>query len=266
MASADTHIRAICKLFKACQYRHDLYTLFSDCMEAAAISISNSIDTVHREAREARYMEIVGRYERDVIDTFPKILGEVIMAMEAETCDVLGRVFGELELSNAARGQFFTPYTICKMMAMTMAGPDTDAIIEREGFVMVNEPACGAGAMVIALAEAMMQSDVNYQRHMHVTAIDIDPRAVHMAYIQFSLLHIPAVVVLGNALLFETRAQWFTPAHILGGWGEKLAERAARTTEESPTAVLEAAESTNEPPIIEPTELAPGKAVQLSLF
>ena len=44
-----------------------------------------------------------------------------------------------------------------------------------------------------------------------------------MAYIQFSLLHIPAHVMVGNSLSNEVREHWFTPAHILGGWGAKLA-------------------------------------------
>lgn len=266
MTSATAHIRAICKLFDACQYRHDRYTLFSDCMEMTAISISNSTDLRHRETREERYMEIVGRYERDVIDTFPRIFAEVVMAMTAEPCDVLGRVCGELELGNAARGQFFTPYTVCQFMAQTMLGQDMDAIIAREGFVTVSEPACGAGAMVIALADAMRTSGVNYQQHLHVTAIDIDPRAVHMAYIQFSLLHIPAVISLGNALAFETREQWFTPAHILGGWGLKLTERAERMAAQEPDQSDECDEATQAPQGIILPCVSPSTPVQLSLF
>jgi hypothetical protein len=43
-----------------------------------------------------------------------------------------------------------------------------------------------------------------------------------MAYLQLSLLHIPAVVILGNTLALEEREHWFTPAHILGGWSRKL--------------------------------------------
>lgn len=53
-------------------------------------------------------------------------------------------------------------------------------------------------------------------------AQDIDSRGVHMAYLQLSLLHIPAVVILGNTLLVEERERWHTPAHILGLWQQKL--------------------------------------------
>ena len=65
----------------------------------------------------------------------------------------------------------------------------------------------------------------NYQRHLHVTAIDIDPRAIHMAYIQFSFLHISAHLMVGNALSGEIQDHWFAPAHILGGWTARFALR-----------------------------------------
>jgi len=61
-----------------------------------------------------------------------------------------------------------------------------------------------------------------------------------MAYIQFSLLHIPAHVMVGNSLSNEVREHWFTPAHILGGWGLRLAsqqraaEQPARSVQRAP--------------------------------
>lgn len=110
------------------------------------------------------------------------------------------------------------------MMASMIVGDEAGVRqrIEQRGYLTACEPAVGAGAMVIALAEVIRGMGINYQRHLHVTAIDIDPRAVHMAYVQFSLLHIPAVIVVGNALTLEEREHWFTPAHVLGGWTARL--------------------------------------------
>ncbi|MFX5268103.1 hypothetical protein ABTD02_18645, partial [Acinetobacter baumannii] len=54
-----------------------------------------------------------------------------------------------------------------------------------------------------------------------------------MGYIQFSLLHIPAHVIVGNSLSNEVREHWFTPAHILGGWGARLASQ-ERLVEQPP--------------------------------
>ncbi|HLP66734.1 MAG TPA: class I SAM-dependent methyltransferase [Rhizobium sp.] len=213
------------KLFESCRYRHDLYTLFSDWCACAAISLSNAMDIAQREKREARYMEIIGRYERNVVETFPKILGEVVMALETAPQDILGAVFHELELHNTAKGQFFTPYELCCMMAKINAGSaeDLQKVIDERGYITAQEPAVGAGATIIALAEAIKDLGINYQQHLHVTAIDIDPRAVHMAYIQFSLLHIPAHVIVGDTLRLEFREDWYTPAHVMGFWSGRLA-------------------------------------------
>ncbi|MEF3129133.1 N-6 DNA methylase [Rhizobium leguminosarum] len=232
------HLRSIVKLFESCRYRHDLYTVFSDWCECAAISLSNAMDIRQRENREARYLDIVSRYEREVVDTFPKIMGEVVMALEAGPQDVLGATFHELELHNKARGQFFTPYALCQMMAKMQVGDDTAALIEERGYITAQEPAVGAGATIIALAEALKDAGINYQQHLHVVAVDIDPRAVHMAYLQFSLMHIPAQVIVGDTLRLEFREDWYTPAHIMGFWSGRLAadRHQRRAAIEVPTA------------------------------
>ena len=80
--------------------------------------------------------------------------------------------------------------------------------------------------MIIAAADSLLDEKINYQQHMHAVAQDIDLVAVHMAYIQLSLLHVPAVVIHGNSLAMETRSIWLTPAHVMGGWKYKL-QRAA---------------------------------------
>lgn len=261
MSAHTKHIQAICKLLRACQYRHDPYILFSDCIETAAIALSNAVDHRQRDAREARYLQIVGRYDRRVVETFPKVLAEIAVALETERGDVLGCVFHDLDLHSHAKGQFFTPYTVARFMAEASIGERQDilALIEENGFVRAVEPACGAGAMVIALADALHAQDINYQRYLHVTAVDIDPRAIHMAYIQLSLLHVPAILVVGNALSRETQEIWHTPAHILGGWSARLAQR-------------DAEQATPPRPPIVPAPIAPARRAdrepprQLSLF
>ena len=76
--------------------------------------------------------------------------------------------------------------------------------------------------MVIATAAAFAEEGINYQQAMHTTCIDIDATAVHMAYVQLSLLHIPAIVMHGNALSMEQWGYWLTPAHVLGFWDARL--------------------------------------------
>lgn len=242
---ANQHLKSIVKLFESCRYRHDIYQVFTDWCACAAIAMSNALDIRQREKREARYLDIVKRYNKEELAAFPQILGEVTMALESAPQDILGATFHELELHNKARGQFFTPYELCRMMAKINAGTagDIQAIIDKRGYITAQEPAVGAGATIIALAEAIKDLDINYQQHLHVTAVDIDPRAVHMAYVQFSLLHIPAQVIVGDTLRLEFREDWFTPAHIMGVWSGRLAadraaERAAAPAEATPPAIV----------------------------
>lgn len=218
------HRKNLIKLLEQARRRHHLWEVFGDFIEMSALAMANSVDLAQRDEREARYMRLIQRYEPDEVKLFPMMLGELVCALEYGPDDVLGKVFGELDLGNSARGQFFTPYELCKLMARLNIGDGAEVRerIEQRGFIRLNEPAAGAGAMVIAMAEAMQDLQINYQQHLHVVAQDVDSRAVHMAYLQFSLLHIPAVVILGNTLALEEREHWYTPAHILGLWGTKL--------------------------------------------
>jgi hypothetical protein len=225
------HEKELIKLLEKLAYRHDKWRVFSDFCEMAAIALSNKVDKAQAERREARYMQIVSGYTKEEINQFPIAFAHLVEAHEAEMGDVLGRVFHALELHNKYKGQFFSPDTICRMMAAMTVG-DADDLkerIARRGFVTANEPAVGSGAMVLALARAIREAGVNYQEHLHVIAADIDPKCVHMAYIQFTLWHIPAVVVVGDSMRMTEHEHWYTLAHVAGGWDAKL--RTARAIE-----------------------------------
>jgi len=222
------HQKELLKLFGSLAYRHSAWQVFADFAEAAAISISNAVDWPQREKREERYLQVVQRYKPDELATFPKMLGALTLALEEQPSDVMGRTFHDLELHNKWSGQFFSPYHLCQMMAkVTLSdAEDTRSRIEARGFVTVQEPCCGSGAMVIAVAQGMRELGINYQQHLHVTAVDVDPKCVHMSYLQLSLLHIPAVIIHGNSLSLEEFGRWYTPAHIMGGWDWKLRRQA----------------------------------------
>jgi len=126
--------------------------------------------------------------------------------------------------------------------------------------VTAQEPAAGSGAMIIALAQEIREAGINYQQHLHVTAVDVDPKCVHMSYLQFSLLHIPALIIHGNSLSLEEFDHWHTPAHILDGWSWKL----RRKPDEAGYPLQEAPEQEAPPP--SQREQAPARPVQLGLF
>ncbi|QHV99255.1 N-6 DNA methylase [Spirosoma endbachense] len=213
---------AMAKAINALAYKHGTYNVFADFCEMAAISFSNAVDKQQYQGRESRYMEMIKKYSAEELNEFPKLLILLANEMEIAPRDVLGELFHELELHNQHAGQFFTPYGLCEMMAKMTFDKGIQRTIDEKGHMTLQEPACGSGAMVIAFAMAMYSYKINYQHCLHVSAIDIDIRCVHMTYVQFSLLHIPAVVYAGNTLTMEMRESWYTPAHIMGGWDWRL--------------------------------------------
>lgn len=223
-ASAQ-HRATLTKLLRNLGQRHGQWQVFRDFVAVCAISISNAVDKIHYEPREAEYMKIIGRYTKEEACEFARGLACVVDALEIGHQDFLGTLFMTMEMGDSWKGQFFTPYSMCLMMAMMTSAPDAEKIIAKKGFVSVSDPCIGGGAMVIAMAEALHNAGINYQKHMHAVAVDIDIVAVHMAYIQLSLLHVPAIVCHGNSLSVQVWSEWRTPAHIIGFWEGKINRR-----------------------------------------
>lgn len=215
--------KAIIKLIGENAHRHDRWRVFSDFVQLSAFAISNAVDLRNRDTRESDYMRIIGQYSKDEANRFPMMLAELVNGLEDGMADVLGQVYMELELGNKDRGQVFTPYSLCQASAkMVFDKPHVDSIIADKGYISMQEPAVGGGAMVIAFAEVMKEAGINYQQHLHVTATDVDIKAACMAYVQFSLLNIPATAIHGNTISQEEWSRWYTPAHILDGWSIRL--------------------------------------------
>jgi len=214
------------RLIREFRHSHNPQKVFSDFVELSALAISNSVDQPQFDVREKRYLDIVKGYKREEVERFSHMLGALVETLArrlaiGDLTDVLGETFMMMELGNDRAGQFFTPYEISKLMAsLTMMGDNPE--IQKNGFIRLQEPACGAAGMVIAAAEALAANGHNFQETLHATGIDIDERCVHMAYLQLSLLGIPAIVVHGNALTMEIWGTWRTPIHVLGGWDAKL--------------------------------------------
>ncbi|MEU9267246.1 N-6 DNA methylase [Streptomyces sp. NPDC048251] len=216
--------REIVKLLAANTGAKRMSEVFDNFVEMAALALRNAVDVRGSEAWEARegqYLPIAGHYSRTELHRFAHALALVTTEMEREPCDVLGRLYMELELGNERLGQYYTPYDIAQLMAEMQI----DSVVEqvqRDGFADLYEPTCGAGAFIVALSQATLEHGLNPQTQLHVTAEDIAPQAMHMIYVHLTLLHIPAVVRRRDILTLETFDAWPTPAHVLGGWDPKL--------------------------------------------
>ena len=115
-----------------------------------ACALSNPVDKSHYEEREALYLKTIQKYNERERAVFPQLAAEVVLALDNNPeQDFLGKIFMELNLSNESGGQFFTPYSVCQMMAELTTGNVTPQI-EEHGYITINDPACGAGATLIA--------------------------------------------------------------------------------------------------------------------
>ena len=119
-------------------------------------------------------------------------------AMLAETIesspgDILGNLFMLSGWGNKNTGQFFTPYSVSLAVARSQS-------YENNKIVKMNEPAAGAGGMIIAVAQAMKENGINYQKQLRVIAQDLDLTAFYMCYTQLSLMGIDAKCVQGDTL------------------------------------------------------------------
>lgn len=196
----NEHRMEFIKLFDSMCGKRSRYEVWQDFVLLTAIEISNAVDSVNREARTKTYSTVAAKYTEAEKEPFAAMLAHIILGMEEDpNQDFLGELYMKLNLGNECAGQFFTPYNICKMMAMVTA-QNTKTNVEENSFVGVNDPACGAGATLIAFANLLREEGVNYQQHCLFVGQDLDYTVACMCYIQLSLLGCPGYVVIGDTL------------------------------------------------------------------
>lgn len=148
------------------------------------------------------YIEGVGL--RVVQDTGSAVVGnklDVAVNTHAEALSWSGwgshRVW-MCELGNDHAGQFFTPYDVCRCMAEITFDPKLHP--DMEGFISVSDPACGAGATLLAFLNVCKRRNICYHNKVLVIAQDIDFIVGLMCYIQCSFMGCAGYVVIGDTL------------------------------------------------------------------
>jgi len=219
------------RLFDSFSGKHSRWQIWSDFIILTAISISNRVDLAHAEEREKTYMSLISKYEGDEPKLFGHLFAEMVKAMDREPDqDFLGELYMACNLGNDHAGQFFTPYNICEMMA-EMQVDSAKEKIEKQGYVAVNDPTCGAGALLVAFANRCMKHGIDFQNRILFTAQDIDYVVGCMCYIQLSLMGCAGHVTIGDTLcnpqtyydtkgLFPRNEEniWYTPMFFSEVW------------------------------------------------
>ncbi|ECT1022593.1 hypothetical protein DPO11_21600 [Salmonella enterica] len=217
----NPHIQEFVSLFNSIAPHENRWQVFSDFAHMAAAALYNA---VHRDPTvEADYLRRVKRYSKEDAVRMSGLLAAVTDGLEFSPTDFLGQLLMTLELGNQYLGQYFTPYSVsCMMARMNMADRLPELEDGSREYISVCDPACGAGGMIVATAEAMLEAGYNPQKQMLAYCTDIDPLAAMLCYIQLTLMHIPAVVCVGNSLTMEITREMATPAYRLGLWDLKL--------------------------------------------
>lgn len=230
----DSAQKEFLKLFDSLTGAHSRWEVWKDMIVIFATTISNAVDRRYWDQREQQCMRTIAKYSHEQQQVFAELFAMLVLIMDQQAqqhrfSDFLGELFMNLGLGNDAGGQFFTPYDICRAMAkITMKRECVLEIIGRQGYVSINDPACGAGATLIAAAEIMLQMDVNYQRTAIFVAQDIDFKTALMCYVQLSLLGCAGYVHVGNTLTepitgpvlhgYDDANTWYTPMWFSNHW------------------------------------------------
>ena len=227
----NTHQIEFVKIFRSLCGRHGRWEIWQDFITLAAIEISNAVDRSHAAERGKTYKMIAEKYKPDELHRFALMLQEVIAGMEQNPDqDFFGELYMALELGNKRIGQCFTPYNVCRLMAK-LTTLDIRTRIAQDGWVSVNDSACGSGAMLAAFANACLRQDVNYQASVFFVAQDVSYIAGLMCYLQLSLLGCAGYVVIDDTLLHPVTALdrrglipqpdmdiWYTPFYFRDIW------------------------------------------------
>ena len=216
--------KEFCTLMDKFAFRYSRWQVWNDFLNLSAISMANVLPTPEKEEREEKYRAIISSYRKEEQEIFPQMLNLVVLALsDNPEQDFLGSLYHYLNLQQEQKGQFFTPYHISEFMSeIQFSGTEADEMLRKRRYISVNDPACGAGAMLIAFANVARKHGINYQKQVLFVAQDIDRTAAMMCYIQMSLLGCPAIVVIGDSLAkpfpHPDNEVWCTLFYYLNRW------------------------------------------------
>jgi type I restriction enzyme M protein len=186
--------------------RHHTSQVFDDFLQMAvcAYSLGKSEDI---------YLNIAKKYNEEELKGFAKALAGLVLDHEknnnsTEWKDFLGNYFEEFGQFNSKMGQFFTPVSVCKLMADFT---NDDLTEER---MSVNDPSCGSSRNLIAHA---MKNPKNRMKFFYLGQ-DLDRRCCLMSVLNFVMFGMSGVIIYMNCLTLEIYGGWriYLPETLLG--------------------------------------------------
>lgn len=184
----DDYKKEFLRLFDSLCGKYSRWEVWSDFIQLTAIDMSNATDKVNAPKRMETGKTIRKKYRDADMETMGNMLMQLVYGMDADTDqDFLGELYMACNLGNDHAGQFFTPYNVCQCMSEITY--DVPALLDGKGFIAVNDPACGAGALLLSFANICKRKGINYQEKVLFIAQDIDYIVGLMCYIHNMAVH-----------------------------------------------------------------------------
>ncbi len=215
--SASTYAEQFDETFNHARQSYGNYEAFSEFIRIYASEIAWACGNKPYSLMEDREV-IVSRIENQRKECYMRMFDTMIHALEEDPDqDFLGATYMRLGVGDKSHGQFFTPYNMAKTTVALGSSTATD-LSGADGFISVNEPSCGAGGMIIAVANQLRNQGMNCQRALYFKAQDISELPALMCYLQCSLLGLAGHVVIGDTLMREKRMVLQTPMMLEDVW------------------------------------------------
>lgn len=123
MGNALRHVRGesqknIVRFIEGLSGKYSRWDIWQDFIIMSAIAIANTMGGPQAKAREEMYRNRAEKYSAKELEVFADMLLEVVAELERDPeQDFLGELFMALGLGNEWKGQFFTPYSVCRAMS-----------------------------------------------------------------------------------------------------------------------------------------------------
>lgn len=200
--------------------KYHAWQIWSDWVYMFACALSQPTD--YRQEREDRYLKIAKQYEPKELDVLLSMTRITIDSLEENPeQDFLGNMYMILGLGDHWKGQFFTPYHLCSLMA-DIDCDNAAEVIKKSGYITINDCACGGGATLIGafnkMKKVLKDSGQNVQDYALFVAQDISEMTALMAYIQLSLLGCAAIVKVADSLLYPMTENLLNCRHESNIW------------------------------------------------
>jgi hypothetical protein len=166
------------------------------------------------DALHLRALAVAERSTAPTILAYDALRDQAQQIVRQGGIDLLGSAAERLQILDKQVGeQRFTPWEIAQFMAAgTIAQEGVQKSLRDSGYFKLIEPACGAGAMVLACADILEQDGQTVDQAMLVRAVDIDRLAYQMCYLQLTWRGVAALVIHGDTRAGEEYESAYTYA------------------------------------------------------